>query len=431
VVEGKIDLDDLGSPEGLVAIAQIRVMAGDTPPSETWRAVDEFNPRMQGLTWVNEVDETKESDTAIQNPAADEPPSEEPSQPAPHNFKSDTPLEERAKYVWLEERGEYAEYIYRQFHQNAQQVAWGPDGYLYIADGAGKHIVRVAPDGTLDDLGIWKDHIYMQEYGPNGIAFDLEGNLLFNTGPHMYKRSPDGTIEYLFSAEHGNIRNITVDEKGVMYYSLNTGPIYQWNPDGEDIFLTDEYHDPQIYMAPNGQLYISDYGMNRVIVFDVNTKESRVFAEGLFGPEGTYLRVDPEGDLWARGTPFGYQFSPEGELKPFTIDGQPSEYFRWHLAGDITFDPDGNLWVTYASGEILRLTPDTPGQPDPNSFTSEIISESFEASDLAIGPEGEVYATNLVPGNIWRFNPDGSHEIIWQHGDQGRVGIAVDDQGVI
>jgi sugar lactone lactonase YvrE len=356
-----------------------------------------------------------------------------PEQPTPTSFEflSAEPLTERPRYVWLEQKGIYADYLHRQFLQNSQEAAWSPDEYLYVADGSGKHIVRIAPDGTMDDLGLWKNHIYMQEYGPNAIEFDRDGNLFFNTGPHLFRLNTDGSIEWIFTAEQGNIRSLTMDETGVLFYSLNTGPIYQWNPDGEDILLADEYHDPQILIGPEGQLlYISDYGMNRVVVLDVNSREARIFAEGYFGREGCYMRFDPEGDLWTRGTTFAYQFSPDGEIKPFTIDGRPGSDFRWHLAGDIEFDDNGNLWVTYGSGEVVRLAPVDPESSD-SDFTSELIYDSFEASEVAVGPQGEVYATDLVPGSVWRFTPDGSYEIIWEHGDQGRVGIAVNDQGAI
>ncbi len=430
VFEGRIDLRDIGQPEKIVRLTELRVMVGQEHPSPEWRAADIWNSGVAQVVMVDEIDEFRVDTVLTQEGQGQAQEQQTTSVPEPDEFISSEPLEERAKYVWLEERGEYADYLYRQFHQNAQQVAWGPDGYLYIADGSGKHIVRVAPDGTLDDLGIWKNHIYMQEYGPNAIAFDLDGNLLFNTGPHLYKRFPDGSIEYMFTAI-GYIRSLAIDNAGLLYYSLASNQIFQWNPNGDDILLTDEYRDPQITIGPESQLFISDHNGDRIIILDLDTKETSILAEGIFGPEGQYIRVDADGDVWVRGTPFGMQLSPEGEKKPFTIDGQSGDNFRWHLAGDIVFDPEGNLWVTYASGEIVRLTPVDPKQPDPDAFTSEVIYQSFEASDIDVAPDGSIYATNNVPGNIWRFDPDGSYEIIWEHGDQGRVGIAVTADGVI
>ena len=427
VFEGRIDLRDLDLPEKIVRLTEIRVMVGQEHPSPDWHAADIWNSGAAQVVMVNEVDAIRVGTVLT----------EEPQEPQttpvlePDEFIYSEPLTERPRYVWLEQRKEYADYLFRQFHQNAQEAAWGPDGYLYIADGSGKHIVRVAPDGTLDDLGIWKTHVYMQEFGPNAIEFDKDGNLFFNTGPHLFRRNRDGSIDKIFTAEQGNIRSLTMDDAGILYYSLNTGSIFQWNPDGDDIFLTNEFHDPQILIGPDGQLYIGDSGMNRIVVFDVQTQESRIFAEGYFTDEGAaYMRFDSDGDLWVRITPYLYQFSPKGEIKPFIVDGKPGDEFRWHLAGDIVFDEAGNLWVTYASGEIVRLALVDPNTPIP-FFKTDFYYPSFEASDMSVGTDGSVYATNLVPGEIWHFRTDGSYDIIWQHGDQGRVGVAVGDDGVI
>jgi len=56
VLEGRINLEELGSPQESVEIMQIRVMAGESPPSESWRSVDEYNPPAEPLAWVNEED---------------------------------------------------------------------------------------------------------------------------------------------------------------------------------------------------------------------------------------------------------------------------------------------------------------------------------------------------------------------------------------
>ncbi len=348
-----------------------------------------------------------------------------------HVFLTEEPLEERPRYVWLEERGEYAGYLYRQFLQNPQKAAWGPDG-LYIADGSGKHIVRVAPDGTLDDLGIWKNHIYMQEYGSNRIAIDPAGNLFFISHLHLYRRTPDGDIDYLFTSEYDRFYDITIDETGTLYYSLNVGDIYQWNPDGKDILLTQGFTDPLILAGPAGQLYIIEGNGNQVFELDTNTKKTRLLYEGNFGPSGGgYLAVDNDGDIWIQNTNGLLQLSPEGELKPFTIDGQRGEDYRGPIIGGIVFDPEDNLWITSATGLISRLIPVDPGQPDPDAFISEIFQGTFNAYGVAVGPEGNVYATNQVPGNVWKFAPDGSYEIIWEYGDQGSVGIAVSDDQTV
>ena len=37
----------------------------------------------------------------------------------------------------------------------------------------------------------------------------------------------------------------------------------------------------------------------------------------------------------------------------------------------------------------------------------------------------------MFPGEVMKFAPDGSYEIIWAHGDAGRVAVTVDQNGVV
>ena len=56
VLEARIDLRDIGSPENSVIISQVRVMVGENPPSEDWQAADETLRSTKRVTWVNEFD---------------------------------------------------------------------------------------------------------------------------------------------------------------------------------------------------------------------------------------------------------------------------------------------------------------------------------------------------------------------------------------
>ena len=56
VLEGRIDLADIGLPEETVVISQIRVMYGTNLSQEEWREVDGFIPLLKPVVWVNEYD---------------------------------------------------------------------------------------------------------------------------------------------------------------------------------------------------------------------------------------------------------------------------------------------------------------------------------------------------------------------------------------
>lgn len=338
------------------------------------------------------------------------------------------PLAERPSAVWLEKQQEYAEFTYRLFLQNPQEAVWGPDGYLYVADGGGRHIVRIAQDGTMDDLGIWKTNKYMQEFGPNALAFDSAGNLYFNAGSFLFRLNTDGSTEKLFNDKGGMIRSITIDADDTLYYSLNSGLIYRWNPDGEDDLISQGIHtDPNVTIGPNNILYVSDPPQHKIYAVDLETNEHSILIDFFEDGFACNLAIDAEGDIWSRATSSLLQISPGGEIKPYKVNNLDD--FNWHLAGGLAFDGEGNLWVTDGTGNVVRLDVVEQGVPDPE-FNLEHLIYSFETSDLGVSSTGEVYSDRLIPGELLRHYADGTTEIVASIRDQGRNAVAVNNDDI-
>lgn len=422
VFEGRIDLADLGLPESSILLKQIRVMVGEEPPASTWRSADTMNWGYSPVARLNEVDAPMQT----QGQSAEAEPTQEPSAPPPTR----APLTERPSAVWLEIQQEYAGFLYRQFLQNPQQAAWGPDGYLYIADGGGRHIVKVAPDGGMQELGIWRTNQLMAERGPQPLTIDSAGNLFFGVASTLFRYRPDGSLEEIFSSPEGEFLSFTMDPDDTLYYSLNSGSIYRWNPDGGDELIASDFNSPNIAISPDGTLYINVYREDRIMAMDLESRETRLFAEGMEPVEGCYLNVDIQGDLWARCIWQVYRYSPDGEPKPFIMDGMsmPDDRFNFHLGGGFDFDDQGNLWVTDGTGTIIRLNA-MPGEGSEDVFASEYVYYSFEASDMDVAPDGTVYSDRLIPGEFWRFDPDGSADVILEESGHGRSAVAVNPEG--
>ena len=106
-------------------------------------------------------------------------------------------LAERPSPVQLIDPNNKIDYAIRSFIQVPEGLTWGPDGYLYIADNAGRHVVKVGKDGSMDDLGLWKTVITLQEDGPKEIVFDSNGNQYIHNHSTILLRDTAGNIEVL------------------------------------------------------------------------------------------------------------------------------------------------------------------------------------------------------------------------------------------
>lgn len=73
------------------------------------------------------------------------------------------------------------------------------------------------------------------------------------------------------------------------------------------------------------------------------------------------------------------------------------------------FDADDNLWVGHISARNI-----TKLDPDSGRILATFGPEGgFEGSDdLTVGPDGAVYYTAILTGEVGRIDPDGSHRTV-------------------
>ena len=342
---------------------------------------------------------------------------------------------ERLGHVWIPEASAFAEYAYRSFLQIPVGMVWGPDGMLYVADWTGRHVVRVAKDGTLDDLPFWKTVEELQYDGPRDVDFDSQGNLYVNNHGVIFRIGPDGEVARLAGVQAGPIGSIAIGPGDELYYTDRAqqgGALRKWHDGTSDTIVSNLPFAENMAFGLDGTLYLTQMAQGQVLQVDVNTGEVSTFQEDVCGFDPCFLAVDAEGDIWARGIGRLTQFTPEGEQKPFIVDGQryPGGPYNWHTAAGIAFDDDGGLWIGSYNSKLIRLAPTTPGQPDPE-FTLQVVSPGFEASDLEVGLNGEVYGSDINTARILRINPGGEMEVALDHGSAGRTALAVDSGGVV
>jgi len=315
-------------------------------------------------------------------------------------------------------------------------MTWGPDGYLYIADWAGRHIVRVAKDGSMDDLPFWKTTMPLQYDGPRSVAFDSQGNLFTNNHGSIFRLDSSGNVTELQGIQGSPIGSLTISPADELYYSDRAqqgGALRKWDPSGRsETIVADLPFAENMVFGLDGSLYLTQMAQPQILKVNVETGEVTIFQEDVCGNDPCFLAIDPEGDIWARGINRLTQFTPQGVVKPFVVDGfeYPGLPYYWHTAAGIAFDNEGGLWIASYNSWLKRLVPLTPGEADPE-FTLQTISPGLEVCDLDMDKEGNLYATDMNGMQILRFKPDGEMDVLLDLGFDGRSAIALGPDGVV
>lgn len=342
---------------------------------------------------------------------------------------------ERPSNILLYDPALKSDYAYRSFLQIPMGMAWGPDDKLYIADWAGHHVV-VVDDGKLADLGLWKENVTLQESGPQHLAFDSKGNLYISNFRYIYRLDTEGNLDILLGDRARTIGGIAVSNEDELYYADmvdEMGRLLKWNPEGDDMVIVDNVLSPfSMVFGLDNTLYLTQMGYGDVLQVDVVSGDMSVFAKDVCGFDPCFLAIDQEGDLWVRGIQRINQLSLEGDLKPFTIDGNTYPYgpYTWHTSAGIAVDPEGGVWVASYNSMLIHLLPEAM-EEEPANFSMEVISPGLEALDLAVDAMGAIYATDNNQGQLLRIDPDNELEVLARFDLIGNVAVAVDANNTV
>ncbi len=150
-----------------------------------------------------------------------------------------------------------------------EDIAIDSDGRIYtgLADG---RIMRMNTDGT------HLEQFARTEGRPLGLAFDIKGNLLIADAEEgLLAADQKGSITVLMNQFSGRklkyINNLAVAADGIIYFS-----------ESSDQFCVHEMAEEILESRPNG----------RVFTYDPQSRESRVFRDNLYCPNG--LAIDPQ-----------------------------------------------------------------------------------------------------------------------------------------
>jgi gluconolactonase len=196
-------------------------------------------------------------------------------------------------------------------YQFTEGPAADSSGNVYFSDIDAGIIYRWSPDGA---MSIFRDGLS----GPNGLAFDRNGNLIACEGGkgRLIAIDPNGGITVL-ADRYGGIRfnepnDLWIDPQGGIYF---TDPAYRSSAvqDGEDVY----------YLSPDRSR------VERVV-------RDMVKPNGLVGtPDGEKLYIAD----WAAGRTYAYAINADGSLSGKRL-------FVSSGSDGMTMDESGNIYLT-------------------------------------------------------------------------------------
>ncbi|MCG8422124.1 MAG: hypothetical protein MJE77_29730, partial [Proteobacteria bacterium] len=256
-----------------------------------------------------------------------------------------------------------------------EQIAFGPDGDLYIAERDNHRIRRVRPDGIITTVagtgtqghsGDGGPAIAARLSSPRGLAVDSAG-ILYVTSAHRIRRiDADGTI-------------MTIAGKGGSgRFSGDGGP-------ARDALLS---FPRSLDVGPDGALYIADSANQRIRRIDTGGTITTVAGTGQFGHSGdgepairaglanpVGIAVGPAGDLIiaSYSSDTIRRVDPKGVITTiagvgrsgFSGDGGPAARARVSNPLGSAIGPDGSVYVAdYSNARVRRIRPLLPDPSD-------------------------------------------------------------------
>ncbi len=236
-------------------------------------------------------------------------------------------------------------------------IALGPDGYIYVADADNRRIRKISKDGTVttvagDGVRGYRDGKALEARFayPTGVAVDAKGNIyVADRGSHTVRKiTPDGMVT-------------TIAGNGVAGYADGIG---------KDSHLREPI---SLVAEGDGTVYVADSGNNaiRKITPDgvVSTiagglhegyKDGKGLAALFFWPTG--IALDSRGYIYVcdsmnnkirRVTPSGIVTTIAGAVVQGFLNG-PGYRARFNFPTGIAVAPDGTIYVADSGNNAIR-----------------------------------------------------------------------------
>jgi len=267
-------------------------------------------------------------------------------------------------------------------------VAFGPNGDLFVAEYTGCRVSRVTANGSVSTyVEIPKSF----RGNAQSIAFSSSGDLYMIGGGGILKFFPNQTVTAFaicnqppYTELSGGLGQLAIVPSGdIFVIEREAGEISRITPSGVIATFASGLSLPSdLEFGPSGDLFVFEAGSGEISRITPDGKIT-IFASG-FARTESFMAFDLQGDLYVnQGWPL-YRITPNGTVIPLGhIHDLTPACFR-----DMTFDSSGNLYVADGTGSrILRILPN-------NTFS--VLVHGFMSSGLAVGPSGDIFAIDTA-----------------------------------
>jgi RHS repeat-associated protein len=328
---------------------------------------------------------------------------------------------------------------------NPRDVAFAPDGSMYIADTLNNRIRRVGPDGRISTV-------------PGSEEYQ----------PHYVEVGPDGSV-YASHTYLQCIRRILPDGTATTFAGqcdMGGGD----SGDGGPANRARLNHPQDIVMGRDGNLYIADLENDRVRYVTpegiIHTLAGKPGARGYCGDGGPAskaclngpwgLAIDRDGNVYVSDS-FNHRVrrigrdglistvagtGDDGSWSPLVGDGGPARSGLLSVPKGLAFDAMGNLYIADHLTRIRRVGPDGimtryAGSVEVTGYNGEGMPSPRALFDspvgISVGPDGLLYVCDewsyrirqvgfsrpwMAEGKAWVPSEDGRELYVFNHQDR-------------
>ncbi len=297
-------------------------------------------------------------------------------------------------------------------------------GNLYIVDTIMNVVRKVAPNGIISTVA-----------GGGSLGFSGDGGPATQALMRRPRRVALDGAGNLYIADYGNHRIRKVGTDGIISTVVGTGAA-SFAGDGGPATSAAIRNPSAVAFDAAGNLYIADYGNNRIRKVGADGVISTVAGNGLFGPAGDggpATQAALTGPTGIAFDSYGAMYVVGSTLRKVASDGTISTIAGMkHNAYDVAIGADDTVYVAAPSGRILKGMPARAESDYDGDAVSDLFWRNASTGSNMVWPSadfGSSHSAMAVPDQAWAvagsgdFDNDGHADLLWRNGGTGAASV--------